>query len=134
MAFYFTESEIQRTYKLHFERPLRAPHPEDPKQEISFRDAFITLAAIWDPQAQKWKAKPGANGKPPALAFIAPQAKRVLNGKLSKFDAFWKNGKVAPVPIPLDSIEKQAWDDQLKDEIRRNLVSVFWAEVFTGQA
>lgn len=130
--FHFTETEIQRTYKFHFERPVFATHPNFRDQELAFTDASITLTAVWDPATKRWKAKknPLAGGAP-TITLDAPEAKRVKNGKVTKLHAFHNAGKLSPVPIRLDSIQKSTWDDDLQNDLRNAVVSAFWGEILT---
>lgn len=128
--FHFIETEIQRTYKFHFERPVFATHPNFRDQELAFTDATITLTAAWDPNSKTWKAKRDPlMGGAPALTLHAPEAKRVRDGKVTKLHAFHHGGKLTPTPIRLDSIQKRSWDDNLQQDLREAVVSAFWNEI-----
>lgn len=127
--FHYSETEVSRTYKLHFEKPVIATHPQHKDQELAFTDATITLCAFWDPQSQSWKAKKNPNGAPAALELHAPRAKRFRQGRVTKLDAFHNGGKLIPVPIRLDLIQKRDWDDDVQERIRTSIVSAFWTEV-----
>lgn len=127
--FHFIETEIQRTYKFHFERPVIATHPNFKDQELAFTDASITLTAVWDSRLQSWRAKRDPNGGAPTITLDAPHAKRVRNGRVTKLDAFHNGGKLTPSPICLDSIQKRSWDDDLQNELRTAVVSAFWDEI-----
>lgn len=126
-------NEITKTFTLHFDKPVYAEHPNFSNQEMAFTEATATLSAEWDPKTEQWKPKKTSDGKTPRIELHVPKAKRVDHyGELQKADAFHIGGKFRPVPIPLSSVVKKAWNDYTQEEIRTTLLDGFWKSIITS--
>lgn len=126
-------SEVTKTIKLHFEKPVFAIHPHYPDQELAFTEASITLTAAWDHKTNQWKPKKNPDGTSPRLELWAPRAKRVGDyGDVLRSDAFHVGGRFNPAPIPLTSIIKKSWVDETQESIRTHVLDTFWKPLLSA--
>ena len=120
------DDEFTRTFQFTYDPPLVAEDPREPGAELSLKQFAITLRARWDERSSRWVL---LEGEP--LMLWAPQAKRMIRGKASRYDAFHGPEGLKPVGVPLGNIHRSWWGDRRAEELHDEVHDRFWRALFT---